>query len=67
MQDCNTEIINHSVMIVGYSTSTSGTPYYIVRNSYGSDWGEEGYFRIEITSGAGICGIHADAYLPLFD
>ena len=34
--------INHGVALVGYDT-TSNPPYWILRNSWGSDWGEEGY------------------------
>ena len=31
---------NHAVNIVGYVTSGAGAPYYIVRNSWGTSWGE---------------------------
>jgi len=35
----------HAIIIVGYGTEL-GTPYWIVRNSWGPTWGEAGYFRI---------------------
>ena len=41
---CGTTL-NHAVVIVGYGTSGS-TPYWLVRNSWGSSWGEAGYIRI---------------------
>ena len=32
--------VNHAVNIVGYVTSGAGAPYYICRNSWGTNWGE---------------------------
>ena len=52
---CPSSGINHAVTMVGYGTS-SGTDYWIVKNSWGSSWGESGYFRIR--RGNGICGIN---------
>lgn len=48
--------LNHAVNTVGYST-TASVPYFIVRNSWGPNWGENGYFRMSIGSGNGSCGI----------
>lgn len=58
---CGTNL-DHAVEIVGYGTE-KGTDYWIVRNSWGSSWGEQGYVRIKKTSSTndiGICGVAAE-------
>ena len=54
---CPTSSINHAVTMVGYGyDSATGLDYWIVKNSWGKSWGEEGYFRIR--RGNGTCGIN---------
>jgi len=38
--------IDHDVEVVGWGTSDGGVPYWIVRNSWGSYWGQHGWFKI---------------------
>lgn len=59
---CTTDL-DHAVNIVGYNTQSS-TPYWIVRNSWGIDWGEAGYVNIAMTDGLGVCGINMEASYP---
>jgi cathepsin L len=48
--------IDHSVQLVGYGTDTKGGDYWLIRNSWGSGYGEKGYIRIKRESGTPRCG-----------
>jgi cathepsin L len=50
--------LNHAVNVVGVNTAAA-QPYFIVRNSWGTSWGEKGYIRM--AAGKNICGIASDA------
>lgn len=59
---CSSHWSNHAVLIIGYDT-TGDIPYWIVQNSWGTTWGDEGYVYIKI--GGNVCGI-ADSVAAVF-
>lgn len=68
---CGTEL-DHGVAVVGYGTTLDGTKYWIVKNSWGSEWGEQGYIRMlrgddhhHGHGEEGICGIAKEASYPV--
>lgn len=50
----STSDVNHAVLAVGYGVENK-VPYWLVKNSWGADWGDKGYFKIE--RGVNMCGI----------
>lgn len=63
-----TDQINHAVLLTGYGTdSLTGLNYWIVKNSWGPSYGENGYIRIARKSenSCGLCGIASDISYPL--
>jgi C1A family cysteine protease len=42
VEDCPNKQINHDIAAVGYADN-----YFIIRNSWGAGWGEDGYVRME--------------------
>jgi len=52
---------DHCVMAVGFN-STAPTPYWIVRNSWATTWGDEGYIYLEMAKNT--CGLADDATIP---
>ena len=58
--------LNHGVLAVGY-VDRYAEHYFIVKNSWGDDWGEDGYIRIwNDEHGSGICGINLMNSYPTF-
>lgn len=47
--DANENQVNHAVTVVGYGTNEGNEEcpgYWKIKNSWGPDWGEEGYFKL---------------------
>merc|ERR1712007_312715 len=63
---CGTSL-NHAVLVVGYGKLHDVT-FWLVKNSWGKQWGEGGYFKIERGSGGvGACGVLSQSSYPTVD
>eukprot|EP01105_Mastigella_eilhardi_P011903 TRINITY_DN2733_c0_g1_i1.p1 TRINITY_DN2733_c0_g1~~TRINITY_DN2733_c0_g1_i1.p1 ORF type:complete len:334 (-),score=89.60 TRINITY_DN2733_c0_g1_i1:25-1026(-) len=57
---CSAERVDHGVLLIGWNDSEN---FYIVKNSWGPDWGENGYFRM--LQGVDCCGITTMPTFPI--
>ncbi|KAK8943181.1 Xylem cysteine proteinase 1 [Platanthera zijinensis] len=62
---CDTQL-DHAVTAIGYGTDADGTKYWLVKNSWGTRWGNNGYIKMErdISSPEGLCGLAKQPSYP---
>ena len=64
---CGTQL-DHGVLIVGYGHDLFyNMDYWIVKNSWGPEWGDKGYIKIQrnIENSSGMCGIAMQPSIPI--
>ena len=57
--------LDHAIVAVGWGNDPTYGGYYLVRNSWGTGWGMQGYVNIGQADYPGICGINMDVEYPV--
>ncbi len=70
VKECDTKI-NHAVLAIGYGRDEeTKQDYFIIKNSWGKGWGEDGFFRITADKtlfNNGMCGLYSFNYIAFVE
>jgi cathepsin L len=61
---CSKDQLDHAVLAVGYSVTEDGHKYIMIKNSWGGDWGMNGYIYFSADQD-NMCGVATDASYPM--
>lgn len=62
--DCDGQYPDHGIAAVGYGVE-KGVEYIILKNTWGENWGEKGFVRVQNIDGEGMCGVNKYAVYPI--
>ncbi|XP_031628596.1 cathepsin L1-like [Contarinia nasturtii] len=62
--ECDPLNLNHAVLVVGFGSDENGDDYYLIKNSWGTSWGDKGYAKIARNKN-NHCGIASAASYPI--
>ncbi|XP_076278629.1 cathepsin L-like peptidase [Lasioglossum baleicum] len=62
--ECSSKDLDHAVLVVGYGTDGNDDDYWLVKNSWGTTWGDHGYIKMARNK-ENNCGIAANALYPI--
>ncbi|CAM0942899.1 unnamed protein product [Alopecurus aequalis] len=62
---CGTDL-DHGIAAIGYGVTSDATKYWLLKNSWGTTWGENGFLRMEkdISDKKGMCGLAMEPSYP---
>ena len=62
--ECSPDSLDHGVLAIGFGVEKSGEAYWLIKNSWGTTWGDGGYVKIARNEG-NMCGVASAASYPL--